>query len=346
MEMKPRVAIACQGGGSHAAFTAGVLTRLLAPDSLERFELAALSGTSGGAMCAALAWAGLIAGGAEDARRRLAGFWSDLEAKEPVDAAMNFWSVWFSRLPAMLEASPYAFEPLAEDALRGLLKKHLQLEGLPAIRPSTPELLIGATNILSGDRTVFEGRALTYDELMASAAVPPLFRAVKADGGLYWDGLFSTNPPVREFTDLPEIPDEIWVVQINPQRRKEEPKSVRDIVDRRNELAGNLSLAQELYFIDRINGLRAEYEALRGKYKHITVRVVELDWNLDYSSKLDRRPGFIRGLIEYGKERAERFFSDKKSLWPRAESLPPKSVRAAAAAPAAIPEVSRPKVPA
>jgi NTE family protein len=345
MEMKPRVAIACQGGGSHAAFTAGVLTRLLAPDSLERFELAALSGTSGGAMCAALAWAGLIAGGAEDARRRLAGFWSDLEAKEPVDAAMNFWSVWFSRLPAMLEASPYAFEPLAEDALRGLLKKHLQLEGLPAIRPSTPELLIGATNIQSGERTVFDGRTLSYDELMASAAVPPLFRAVKAGDALYWDGLFSTNPPVREFTDLPDVPDEIWVVQINPQRRKEEPTSAHDIVDRRNELAGNLSLAQELYFIDRINGLRAKHEALRAKYKHIAIRVVELDRNLDYSSKLDRSPDFIRELIEHGKRRAELFFSDQ-SLWPRPESLPPKSVRRPAVAAAATAEVSRPKVPA
>ena len=72
-EPRPKVAIACQGGGSHAAFTAGVLSRLLEPDFAERYELAALSGTSGGAMCAALAWAGLISGGTEDARARLAG---------------------------------------------------------------------------------------------------------------------------------------------------------------------------------------------------------------------------------------------------------------------------------
>jgi NTE family protein len=249
----------------------------------------------------------------------------------------------------MLEASPYAFEPLAEDALRGLLKKHLQLEGLPAARPSKPELIIGATNIQSGERTVFDGRTLSYDELMASAAVPPLFRAVKADGGLYWDGLFSTNPPVREFTDLPEIPDEIWVVQINPQRRKEEPKSVRDIVDRRNELAGNLSLAQELYFIDRINALRAKHEALRGKYKHITVRVVELGrlrgQELDYSSKLNRDPEFIRDLIKHGEDRAKLFFSEE-SLWPRSEGLPPKSVRLAAPSAPKVPEVLKPTVPA
>jgi NTE family protein len=330
METKPKVAIACQGGGSHAAFTAGVLTRLLGPDLRERFELAALSGTSGGAMCAALAWAGLLTGGPEDARRRLAGFWSDLEATEPVDVAMNFWSVWFSRLPVILEMSPYVFEPVAENTLRGLLEKHLQLEGLPAVRPPKPELIIGATNIESGDRAVFGGRTLTYDELLASAAVPPLYRAVKAGNALYWDGLFSTNPPVREFTDLEEVPDEIWVVQINPQRREGEPKNVRDIVDRRNELAGNLSLAQELYFIECINRLRAQHEALRAKYKHVTIRVVELGWDLDYPSKLDRSADFIRDLIKHGKERAELFFSDK-SLWPRPESLPAKSARPAAA---------------
>src|SRR5919109_4376559 len=219
----PKVAIACQGGGSHAAFTAGVLSRLLEPPFAERYGLVALSGTSGGAMCAALAWAGLVSGGTEDARRRLAGFWRELEAREPVDVAMNFWSVWFARLPVTLEMSPYMFEPLAELTLRALLERHLGLERLPAPRPAQPQLLVGATNIQSGERTVFEGRTLTDDELVASAAVPLLYRAVKAGHALYWDGLFSTNPPVREFTDLDPVPDEIWVVQLNPQYRAEEP---------------------------------------------------------------------------------------------------------------------------
>ena len=334
-EQRPRVAIACQGGGSHAAFTAGALSRLLEPDFAERYELAALSGTSGGAMCAALSWAGLISGGRDDARQRLAGFWRDLEAKGPVDLAMNFWSVWFARLPVTLEMSPYMFEPLAELTLRALLEKHLRLETLTAPRAALPQLLVGATNIQSGERTVFEGRALTYDELVASAAVPLLYRAVQAGNALYWDGLFSTNPPVREFTDLEQVPDEIWVLQINPQRRAEEPKNVRDIVDRRNELAGNLSLAQELYFIERVNRLRSQHGTLQAKYKHITIRVVELALHLDYASKLDRSEELIRALLEHGKERAALFFDDA-SLWPRPDSLPTKTVRPARASKATI----------
>ena len=73
--------------------------------------------------------------------------------------------------------------------------------------------MIGATDIIHGLGVAFEGESLTYDELIASTAVPPLFRAVQAHGTLFWDGLFSRNPPVREFTDLPERPDEIWVVR-------------------------------------------------------------------------------------------------------------------------------------
>ena len=58
-----RIAIACQGGGSHTAFTAGVLTRLFGSDEIDGYEVVGLSGTSGGAVCALLAWSALIEGG-------------------------------------------------------------------------------------------------------------------------------------------------------------------------------------------------------------------------------------------------------------------------------------------
>jgi NTE family protein len=205
MSDMPKVAIACQGGGSHAAFAAGVLMSLLAKDSRERFELVGLSGTSGGAMYASLVWVGMLTGGPDEACARLEHFWTDLEVHDYLDAAVNFWSVWLARLPVSAEVSPYAYEPIAETALRALLHKHLALEHLPPdLRGKGPQLLVGATDVRSGDRVTFDGEGLTYDRLVASAAVPLIFRAVQADGRLYWDGVFSTNPPVREFTDLAE----------------------------------------------------------------------------------------------------------------------------------------------
>jgi NTE family protein len=328
MSAIPRVAIACQGGGSHAAFAAGVLVHLLGPRNRERFELVALSGTSGGAMCAALAWRGLVASGPEEARQRLARFWRDLEVHDVADAFANFLGVWMARLPVTLEVSPYLYEPAAEPRLRALLRRHLDLEDLTAdpARRAVPKLLIGATDVLNGDRVTFQGETLTYDDLIASAAVPPLFRAVRDDGRLYWDGLFASNPPVREFTDLEQPPDEIWVVQINPQRRESEPQSMREIVDRRNELAGNLALGQELYFVEKINHLLERHEILRAKYKSIQVRVVELDGEeLDYPSKLDRGTFLIEKLLDAGRERSEWFF-DSRSKWPRERTAPARSV--------------------
>lgn len=279
-------------------------------------------------MCASLVWRGLVASGPDEAARRLLEFWRDLEVHDLVDAIGNFWAVSLARLPVTVEVSPYLYNPPAEPRLLELLRAHLDLEQLTTdcARRVRPSLLIGATDVLTGDRVIFPGETLTYDDLIASAAVPPLFRAVHTNGHLYWDGLFATNPPVREFTDLDERPDEIWVVQINPQHRSGEPRSMREIVDRRNELAGNLSLGQELYFVERINKLRERHETIAAQYQRIRVRVIELDAEgLDYPSKLDRRDGFIERLLKAGQERAEWFF-DQRSEWPRAHTAPARSV--------------------
>jgi NTE family protein len=300
-------------------------------------EIVGLSGTSGGAMCAALAWRGLVAGGvnaADDASRRLLGFWRELQAKDPIDGFANFWSVWLARMPVTVDMTPYLGEPAAEPRLRELLHRHLQLDALTkdVDARSKPRLLVGATDVLAGERVIFSGESLTVDQLVASAAVPPLFRAVHAGDHVCWDGLFTTNPPVREFMDRKQVkPEEIWVVQINPQRRATEPRSVMEIKDRNNELSGNLSLSQELFFIDKINRLRTEHSQIAEAYAHITVRVVELGLDLDaealdYPSKLDRDSAHIERLIEAGRERAGWFFEDERSLWPRPRSLPVASV--------------------
>jgi NTE family protein len=304
------------------------LLRLLGPEQRERFQLVALSGTSGGAMCASLVWRGLIGSGPEEAAQRLVGFWRDLAVHDLLDALGNFWAVAWARSPITFEVSPYQYDPPAEPRLRALLQAHLDLERLTvdSARRTRPRLLIGATDVLSGDRVIFPGESLSYEDVIASAAVPPLFRAVPVEGRLCWDGLFATNPPVRELTDLPERPDEIWVVQINPQHRAREPRSMRDIVDRRNELAGNLSLGQELYFVDKVNRLLERHEGLGASYKTIRIRVVELDAEgLDYPSKLDRSSGFIERLLAEGRARADRFF-DERSAWPRPLTAPPRSV--------------------
>jgi NTE family protein len=170
-----------------------------------------------------------------------------------------------------------------------------------------PLLLLGAADVLTGDFKAFSSRRreITVNAVLASAAVPLLFRAVREQGRYYWDGLFSQNPPVRELPDAG--PEEIWVIRINPRARTAEPKSVGDIADRRNELAGNLSLEQELFFIRKVN---AWADRLGDPYRHIEVRELALDLDLDVASKVDRRPAFLHRLFDAGREKAETFLAE------------------------------------
>lgn len=334
----PQVAIACQGGGSHTAFTAGALKVLLAAEAEGRYRIGALSGTSGGAICAALAWFGLlqVAAGVWDrprAARLLDAFWADNAARWPWEQAWNGWTIGVAQLQGQgllpeLKASPYA-PPVAASAallkslaprraffdLRALLEQHLRLDTV-AQPIERPRLLLGAVEVLSGQFQAFDSARgeISIDAILASAALPWAAPAVAIGAGRYWDGLFSQNPPVREFVqgvDLRQKPDEIWVIRINPQRRDAEPTSIEAIEDRRNELAGNLSLHQELAFIEKVNAWLADGTLRADRKKPIAVRSItmsdELSAGLTYASKLNRDPGFLARLIADGEQRAARF---------------------------------------
>jgi NTE family protein len=318
-----RVAIACQGGGSHTAFTAGVLKRLLRAEVLKHHEVVGLSGTSGGAVCALLAWDNLLRGDTRGAAEALDAFWRDNSATAPHEQIINSWVLWASSLQnfiTMPVVSPYYdnyFSVSALEEFKRMLERRVDFAKV-GFQPedSYPALLVGAVDVLSGEFRTFNSRRerITPETILASAAIPTLFRSVRAgDGGTYWDGLFSQNPPVRELTD--EGPDEIWVIQINPKELETEPKTVLEIVDRRNELSGNLSLYQELRSIEKIDQLLEEgLLSPDGNYKQIVVRVIELSRSrfsrsLGTASKLNRDPRFIEELMSHGEARADEFLA-------------------------------------
>ena len=318
---KKRVAIACQGGGSHTAFTAGVLKGLLRSGRLQEHEVVAFSGTSGGAVCALLAWHNLLKGDAAGAAEDLDAFWRDNSATAPHEQVLNNWLLWASNLQnfvATPAVSPYynPFAALGLEEFRRMLERRVDFGRIEIqSEDSYPVLLVGAVDVLSGRFEAFHSRRdrISAETILASAAIPTLFRSVRLDGGTYWDGLFSQNPPVKELTD--ERPDEIWVIQINPSETEHEPKTVAEIADRRNELSGNLSLYQELGFIEKIDQMLEQGRLPQdGKYKQIVVRVIELSRSrlsrsLGTASKLNRAPGFIRDLISHGEVRAKEFLT-------------------------------------
>jgi NTE family protein len=297
-----------------------VLKRLLRAQELKRYEVVGLSGTSGGAICALLAWDNLLRGDGAGAAEALDAFWRDNSATAPHEQVLNSWIVWASNLQnfvTMPAVSPYdnPFSVSALEEFKKMLERRVDFAKVGLQRENSyPVLLVGAVDVLSGEFKTFNSRRerITPETILASAAIPTLFRSVRpGDGGTYWDGLFSQNPPVRELTD--EGPDEIWVIQINPKELEAEPRTVIEIADRRNELSGNLSLYQELHSIEKVDQLLEEgLLSPDGKYKQIMVRVIELSRSrfsrsLGTASKLNRDPRFIEALMSHGEARAEEF---------------------------------------
>jgi NTE family protein len=311
------VAIACQGGGSHTAFAAGVLETILTDgDWGEEYELVGISGTSGGAFNALAVWYGLVTESPEYAASLLDDLWYDLSAADAEDRFLNSWLVGLNRLESngfpLPQLSPYQIPgpEVGKERIREALETHIDFEEITDLcAPDSPELVVGTVNVNAGVFETFTNEDVTVDAVLASAAVPNLFEAVEIHGHLHWDGLFSQNPPINDLTHLPpeRKPDELWVIQINPQSLDSDPQSFEEIADRRNELSGNISLNQELRFIERVNGWVEDGTLPADEFSKIDIRRIEMGKRFHCSTKLDRSPSFIEELMDLGRERGEAF---------------------------------------
>jgi len=309
------VAIACQGGGSHTAFTAGVLKELLREWN-DDYELVGISGTSGGAFNALATWYGLVTADADRSIELLDAIWDDLSASDLSDQFMNEFVVGLSRLASagvpMFEVSPYDVPgpEMGKDAIRETLERHIDFDEIPDLcRRDVPELVVGTVNINAGTFETFTNEDVTPEAVLASAAVPNLFEAVKINGHYHWDGLFSQNPPIDDLmaVEASRKPDELWVIQINPQVREGEPSSLEEIADRRNELSGNISLNQELRVIERVNDWIEQGYLPENEFKRTAIHRIEMGETYHCSTKVDRRPSFVQELMTLGEQRAAEF---------------------------------------
>jgi NTE family protein len=308
------VAIALQGGGSHTAFTAGVLDEVLPWLADHDCDLVGLSGTSGGAMTAVAAWNGYLDGGPRGACERLREIWADVVVTGPAERAINAWLVKLIELnnagAPVPGLSPYQvpWADLGRRQFRRVLERHVDFDRFPALaaEPDAPELVIGTVDVEAGDFETFTDGEVTSEAVLASAAIPTLFEAVEIHGHAHWDGLFSQNPPINDLlaVDVERKPDELWIVQINPQTTDDVPRSLGDINDRRQELSGNLSLNQEVRFVERVNDWIADGE-LSDQYKHVEVRKIVLDRAFGFGSKFERSPDFVDELMAEGRETAD-----------------------------------------
>jgi NTE family protein len=314
---KKSVNIALQGGGSHGAFTWGVLDKLFEDD---RIWIEAISGTSAGAMNAVVAAQGMYEDGAEGARTRLAQFWeavSDASRSSPIrrtiwDQFTGNWSLESSpgyQAMNMLRgyASPYDLNPLNMNPLRELVADLVEFEKVRACKDM--DIFIAATNVETGRVRVFEREEITLDSVMASACLPQLYKAVEIDGEHYWDGGFMGNPPLFPFFyNSPS--NDICIVQINPVVRPGVPRSAAEIQNRISEITFNSPLLHELRSIDFVARLLEDGKLSPDDYRKMNVHIIESRKQmrpLDASSKVNAEWAFLEHLFEIGRSAADRW---------------------------------------
>jgi len=317
---KKRINVAMQGGGAHGAFTWGVLDELFHDG---RIEIEGMSGTSAGAINAVMVADGLIRGGPEEARKRLADFWraasrdGDMSKLNRVVAdrlfslipiAVSPFQPWIDAMSKYL--SPYDLNPLNINPLKDLIVKSVDFD---AIRNSNMALFIAATNVRTGRLRVFPREDITADAVMASAALPYVFKAVEIDGVPYWDGGYTANPPIYPFFRTTDTED-VLVVQINPTVRMETPHSSQEIVNRINEITFNASLIAEYRAIEFVRRLIDEGTLPRGtgdgQYRRINVHRIDLGFvgkKLTPASRLNTDFDFFETLFRAGRRAARRF---------------------------------------
>lgn len=312
--------LALQGGGSHGAFTWGVIDRLLDEPDIE-FE--GLSGTSAGAVNAAVLAHGLMEGGRIGGQAALEDFWRRSSRGgsiwSPVSSLPQVSLPGMEMLSAATYAafdtmtrtfSPYEFNPFDINPLRDLLSESVDFDALRD-RCDT-KLFLSATNVRSGRVRVFETHEVSVDVVMASACLPFVFKAVEIDGEHYWDGGYMGNPVLFPFFYNCESRD-VMIVHINPMERVEVPKTAPDIMNRINEISFNSSLVDELRAINFVSRL-IEKEWLKDEYKdrlrHILVHSVRADAALEdlpVSSKFDVNWSFLTKLRDRGRVEADRW---------------------------------------
>ncbi len=310
--------LALQGGGSHGAFTWGVLDRLLEEPWL---KIDAISGTSAGAMNAAVLADGWLEGGASGARAALSAYWDRVAKagafsplqRSPLDRALGRWTLEHSPVFVGLDLmarifSPYNLNPSGKNPLKSILDESIDFERLAR---SPIKLFITATNVRTGRGRIFRNGEITPDVLLASACLPTLFQAIEIDGDPYWDGGYVGNPTITPLIRESDASDTI-LVQINPRERPGTPRSASEILNRLNEVSFNAALMKELRMMallrqvaDPGTGEGARWAGMR------THRIMtEMMVDLGYSSKMIAEAAFLKMLRDEGRRATSAFLAE------------------------------------
>ena len=309
--------LALQGGGSHGAFTWGVLDRLLEQDALQ-FE--GITGTSAGAVNAVVLTDGLAAGGRDGARDALRAYWrkvstlaerglfrpSLLDKGNPDFGLERSPGFWFLE-PMTYFASPYQLNPFNYNPFKDLLAESIDFERVR--RQTDVKLFLCATNVETAKVKIFTGNELRVEHLLASTCLPLLMQAVEVDGQYYWDGSYAGNPAIYPLVYECETRD-ILMVHITPAERPGVPTTSPAIMNRMQEISFNTALIREMRMIASYNKLIEQGRMSGGK--RMLVHVIEAEEFIrafSWSSRLNADWDFLLHLHSMGRARADQWLA-------------------------------------
>lgn len=292
-----RLSLALQGGGTFAAFTWGVLERLLEEPDI---SIDTISGASAGAINALLLASGLVEGGREGARSRLNRFWIRLMHEASFRSLMLIGG--FSPAGSSVAFGPTLrsgqFDPFDLDPLRQALARDIGFAALHDAR--CPKLLIAATRIRDGQQQIFRNDAVTADVALASTCPPLVHCAVEIDGEAYWDGGFGGNPPLLQLAQETTTSD-VLLIQVTPARDSYVPITLAAIDRRLDQIAANAALNAEIAAV--------AWAQSQGTTSLRLTRIAAEDFfdGLAQRSSTDLGRGFVRALHRSGRQAAERW---------------------------------------
>ena len=304
--------LALQGGGSHGAFTWGVLDRLLQD---ERLGFEGISGASSGAINAAVMACGFAKDGREGARNALKNFWEVLSSQNlffPA-ALTSFGEPDHPFLDTYLALTrifaPGQLNPLDMNPLRELVTESIEFEYL---RNNCPiKLFIAATQVRTGKLKIFENRDMSIDTLLASACLPSIHHPVKINGESYWDGGIAGNPPVFPLIFNCSHTD-IMIVVIHPLEIADTPTTVEEIRERTVDLGFNTAFLREMRAIafckNMIAGDWLASGKLHNKMKQSHIHLIRdqaLASQYTSRSRYNTLPSFINLLYNEGHAAAD-----------------------------------------
>jgi len=252
-QQKPydKIALVLQGGGALGSYQAGVYNALCEGNYMPDW----ISGTSIGAINGAIIASNTLS----ESPKKLDYFWQKVARTDMFQdffakGELRKWYNYTSGVTTLLSGNPSLFVPrppyhlalqsIAEktsfydpNPLRKLLQEIIDFDIINKI--GDIRLTINAVNVTTGEGTIFDNRTtpILLDHIMACAALPPAFPAVRIGNDLYWDGGVLSNTPLAAI--LSETPHQnilcFMIDLFNPHGK--EPNSLSKVLMRQKEIS-------------------------------------------------------------------------------------------------------------